>query len=145
MLDQVRDTLNRIKAPDGQGLVDAGYVQGLVEDKGLIRLVLEAPADRASALVPLKQAVEEALKAMDGVTATQIITTTQTSSKPAAQPAPAAPDTSPDPHTASPDAFRDMVLEIVREEVRTRIGPRISEIIRKVVREELAREQDMKS
>ena len=90
MLDQVRDTLNRIKAPDGQGLVDAGYVQGLVEDKGLIRLVLEAPADRASALVPLKQAVEEALKAMDGVTATQIITTTQTQSKPAAQPAPAA-------------------------------------------------------
>ncbi len=43
MLDQVRDVLNRIKAPDGQGLLDSGYVQGLVEDKGLIRLVLEAP------------------------------------------------------------------------------------------------------
>ncbi len=77
MIDQVREALNRIKAPDGQGLVDAGYVQGLVEDKGLIRLVLEAPADRAKALVPLKAAVEEAVKAIPGVEATQIITTTQ--------------------------------------------------------------------
>ena len=87
MLDQVRDVLNRIKAPDGQGLLDSGYVQGLVEDKGLIRLVLEAPADRASALAPLKAAVEEAVKAVPGVTGTQIITTTQTPSKPA-QPQP---------------------------------------------------------
>ena len=86
MLDQVRDVLNRIKAPDGQGLIDAGYVQGLVEDKGLIRLVLEAPADRANALVPLKAAVEDALKAVPGVSGTQIITTTQTQSKPAPQP-----------------------------------------------------------
>ena len=92
MLDQVRDVLNRIKAPDGQGLVDAGYVQGLVEDKGLIRLVLEAPADRANALVPLKAAVEDALKAVPGVTATQIITTTQTQAKPAPQSAPAEPE-----------------------------------------------------
>ena len=52
MLDQVRDVLNRIKAPDGQGLLDSGYVQGLVEDKGLIRLVLEAPADRAKRAGP---------------------------------------------------------------------------------------------
>ena len=92
MLDQVRDVLNRIKAPDGQGLVDAGYVQGLVEDKGLVRLVLEAPADRANALVPLKAAVEDALKAVPGVTATQIITTTQTQAKPAPQSAPAEPE-----------------------------------------------------
>ena len=88
MLDQVRDVLNRIKAPDGQGLVDAGYVQGLVEDKGLVRLVLEAPADRANALVPLKAAVEDAIKALPGVTATQIITTTQTQAKPAPQSGP---------------------------------------------------------
>ena len=92
MLDQVRDVLNRIKAPDGQGLVDAGYVQGLAEDKGLIRLVLEAPADRANALVPLKAAVEDALKAVPGVTATQIITTTQTQTKPAQPSAPAEPE-----------------------------------------------------
>ena len=85
MLDQVRNTLNRIKSPEGQGLVDAGYVQGLTEDKGLIRLVLEAPADRANALPPLKSAVEQALQAMDGVSGTQIITTTQTTTKPAPQ------------------------------------------------------------
>ena len=88
MIDQVREALNRIKAPDGQGLVDAGYVQGLVEDKGLIRLVLEAPADRANALVPLKAAVEKAVKEVPGVEATQIITTTQREAKPAAEPAP---------------------------------------------------------
>ena len=88
MIDQVREALNRIKAPDGQGLVDAGYVQGLVEDKGLIRLVLEAPADRANALVPLKAAVEKAVKEVPGVEATQIITTTQRDAKPAAEAAP---------------------------------------------------------
>lgn len=92
MLDQVRDVLNRIKAPDGQGLVDAGYVQGLVEENGLIRLVLEAPADRANALVPLKAAVEDAVKALPGVTATQIITTTQTQAKPAPQTTSAEPE-----------------------------------------------------
>lgn len=92
MLDQVRDALNSIKSPDGQGLVDAGYVQGLTEDKGLIRMVLEAPADRANALPPLKAAVEQALQALDSVTGTQIITTTQTTSKPSPQSAPAAPE-----------------------------------------------------
>ena len=92
MLDQVRDALNRIKAPNGQGLVDAGYVQGLVEDKGLIRLVLEAPAERANALVPLKAAVEKAVKEVEGVQGTQIITTTQTEAKPAKPAAAAAPE-----------------------------------------------------
>ena len=77
MLDQVRDALNGIKAPNGQGLVDAGYVQGLDEDAGVVRLVLEAPADRAKALVPLKATVEKAVRAIDGVKGTQIITTTQ--------------------------------------------------------------------
>ena len=77
MLDQVRDALNGIKAPDGQGLVDAGYVQGLDEDDGIVRLVLEAPADRVKALVPLKAAVDKAVRAVEGVKGTQIITTTQ--------------------------------------------------------------------
>ena len=67
MLDQVRDALNGIKAPDGQGLVDAGYVQGLDEDDGIVRLVLEAPADRVKALVPLKAAVDKALRAVVAV------------------------------------------------------------------------------
>ncbi|MAW52112.1 MAG: sodium:proton antiporter [Geminicoccus sp.] len=92
MLDQVRDVLNRIKSPEGQGLVESGYIQGLTEDRGLIRLVLEAPADRANALAPLKAAVEDALKALPGVSGTQIITTTQTTSKPAPEPAAEAPE-----------------------------------------------------
>ena len=102
MLDQVRDVLNRIKAPDGQGLLDSGYVQGLVEDKGLIRLVLEAPADRASALAPLKAAVEEAVKAVPGVTGTQIITTTQTQSKPPQQPQQAQSEQQGEPERRKP-------------------------------------------
>lgn len=89
MLDQVRDALNGIKAPDGQGLVDAGYVQGLDEDDGIVRLVLEAPADRVKALAPLKAAVDKAVRAVEGVKGTQIITTTQRTPS-AAQGSPAA-------------------------------------------------------
>jgi len=94
MLDQVRDALNGIKAPDGQGLVDAGYVQGLDEDDGIVRLVLEAPADRVKALVPLKAAVDKAVRAVEGVKDTQIITTTQRPPA-AAQGSPAAAAASP--------------------------------------------------
>ena len=102
MLDQVRDALNGIKAPDGQGLVDAGYVQGLDEDGGVIRLVLEAPADRVKALVPLKAAVDKAVRAIDGVKGTQIITTTQRPPA-AAQGSPAAAAAAPLQGGAAPE------------------------------------------
>ena len=46
-------------------------MQGLDEDGGIIRLVLEAPADRVKALVPLKAAVDKAVRAIDGVKGTQ--------------------------------------------------------------------------
>ena len=77
--DAARKALNGVIDPaSGKGLVDAGLVQGLVVRAGRAGFVLEVPAGEAVAYAPVRDAAEQALAALPGINAAQVVLTAST-------------------------------------------------------------------
>jgi ATP-binding protein involved in chromosome partitioning len=70
------DALNHVLDPKtGQGLADAGLVQGLVLRAGRAGFMLEVPASEVDAYEPVRAAAEEALARVAGVERAQVVLT----------------------------------------------------------------------
>ncbi|HJV43779.1 Mrp/NBP35 family ATP-binding protein [Caulobacter sp.] len=77
-LDDARAALDRIIDPaSGEGLAKAGLVQGLVVRGGRAGFVLEVPASKAAAYVPIRDAAERALADLPGIDVAQVVLTAQ--------------------------------------------------------------------
>jgi len=78
-LEAAKTALNGVRDPiGGQGLVDAGLVQGLVVRGGRAGFVLEVPAGEAVTYAPVREAAERVLAALPGVTTAQVVLTAST-------------------------------------------------------------------
>jgi ATP-binding protein involved in chromosome partitioning len=81
--DRILALLDTIKDPKtGQGLRQAGLVQGLVVAEGRAGFMIEAPPGDVALYAPVRDEAERALAAMPGITKAQVVLTT------AAKPAP---------------------------------------------------------
>ncbi|MDP3405893.1 MAG: Mrp/NBP35 family ATP-binding protein [Brevundimonas sp.] len=81
MIDRaaVEAVLNAIPDPaTGQGLVEAGVVQGLTVALDRAGFVIEVPASRTAAYAPVRDAAEAALKAMPGMARVSVVLTAET-------------------------------------------------------------------
>ncbi len=74
--DDILKELSGVKLPDGTDLAGSGLVQALVVEGGAVRFVLEAksPEDAAN-LAQVRDAAEEAVRGLAGVTSTSVILT----------------------------------------------------------------------
>jgi ATP-binding protein involved in chromosome partitioning len=85
----VTRALERITLPDGRNLMAHDMVRALTVEAGVVRFVIEAPsADVARAMGPLRDAAEQAVAALPGVTQASVALTAH---GPAAKPAAPAP------------------------------------------------------
>jgi len=74
--DAVLAALNRVRDPkSGQGLVDAGLVQGLMIREGRAGFILETPSQDAAMYAPVREAAERALMGVAGVEKAQVVLT----------------------------------------------------------------------
>ncbi len=74
--DNILSALSRISLPDGGTLVERDMVRALQIDGGDVRFVLEAAdPEMARRLEPVRQAAEQAVAALDGVTKVQVALT----------------------------------------------------------------------
>ena len=81
--EQILAILDRISDPkSGQGLHAAGLVQGLLLREGRAGFMIEVPPEDAALYAPVREAAEQALAALPGVTKAQVVLTT--AAKPAA-------------------------------------------------------------
>ncbi|MBX9614477.1 MAG: Mrp/NBP35 family ATP-binding protein [Caulobacteraceae bacterium] len=81
MIDRaaVEAVLNAIPDPaTGQGLMEAGVVQGLTVAPDRAGFVIEVPASRTAAYAPVRDAAEAALKAMPGMARVSVVLTAET-------------------------------------------------------------------
>ncbi len=79
--DEVRNALSGVIEPkSGQSIMAQGMVQGLVVKDGNVGFVMEIPAGRGEELEPVRQAAEDAVKALGGVLS---VTAVMTAHKPA--------------------------------------------------------------
>lgn len=64
----IEQTLARFELPDGGTLVSRDLIRALTIEGGVVRFVIEAPTpDIARLMEPMRQAVEQAVAALDGV------------------------------------------------------------------------------
>jgi len=85
---EVLAALERVNLPDGRSLIAHDLLRALTVEDGVVRFVIEAPnADVARAMAPLRDAAEQVVKEVSGVTQ---VTVALTAHGPAAK-APAAP------------------------------------------------------
>ena len=82
--DQVLAALRTLRDPGtGQDLVAAGMVQGLAVKDGNVQFLLEVDPARGATLEPLRQAAEQAVLALAGVTSATAILTAHRGAQPA--------------------------------------------------------------
>jgi ATP-binding protein involved in chromosome partitioning len=87
--DTIRNELKRIAAPDGRGnIVSAGLVSDIAINGGEVMFALNASPQHMKAMEQLRGVVEQAVKAIPGVTRALVALTAE---RPAGQAAPAAP------------------------------------------------------
>lgn len=92
--DSVLATLRRITLPDGGDLVSHDFVRALSVTEGAVRFVIEAPtAELAQKMGPIRQAAEELVRSMEGVTEVSVVLTAHSGGE--AAPAPSASKTPP--------------------------------------------------
>ena len=84
----VEAALARIALPDGRSILDHDLVRALPVEGGTVRFVIEAPnAEVAKAMGPLRDAAEQAVAALEGVTSASVALTAHgPAAKPAAPP-----------------------------------------------------------
>ena len=74
--DSVLATLRRIALPDGGDLVSHDFVRALSVTEGSVRFVIEAPtAELAQKMGPIRQAAEDLVRSMEGVTDVSVVLT----------------------------------------------------------------------
>ncbi|MEM9425604.1 MAG: Mrp/NBP35 family ATP-binding protein [Pseudomonadota bacterium] len=88
----------------GTDIVSAGQVASLSVSGGDVRFVLEVDAARAGSMEPLRQAAEDAVKALEGVTAVAAVMTAHAEAGKAAAPKPPVPDLGLKDFTPKPKA-----------------------------------------
>ncbi|MCA0920099.1 Mrp/NBP35 family ATP-binding protein [Pseudooceanicola nanhaiensis] len=77
--DEIVNALGRLPLPDGGTLVSRDMVRALTVEAGVVRFVIEAPsAEAARAMAPLREAVEVALKRLEGVKEVSVVLTAPT-------------------------------------------------------------------
>lgn len=75
---RVREALARIGAPDGRGdIVSAGMVSGISIDGDRITIALEVDPAQGTALEPVRQQAEDAVRAIPGVGQAAVVLTAQ--------------------------------------------------------------------
>jgi ATP-binding protein involved in chromosome partitioning len=77
---QARQALDALRLPDGAPL--AGRLSGLTVERGRITVVLRVTADEAPRLSPLREAAENALRALPGVAQAMVVLTADSPGKP---------------------------------------------------------------
>jgi ATP-binding protein involved in chromosome partitioning len=75
--DQIRDRLAAIAAPDGAKLTDTGVLSEIVIGDGKVFFSLSVDAAQVKAWEPVRKAVEDAVKAMPGVTSAMVALTAE--------------------------------------------------------------------
>ena len=88
----IEAALRRVKGPDRDGnIVDLGLLSEIAIAEGQVFFSITVPAARAGALEPLRQAAEQVVRALPGVTGTGIVLTAHSDAGQATvRPAPAA-------------------------------------------------------
>lgn len=72
----VLDALDRLSLPDGGTPVSRDLIRALSVEGGVVKFVIEAPdADTARRMGPLRDAAEQAVRALDGVTSASVVLT----------------------------------------------------------------------
>ncbi|MBC6405298.1 MAG: Mrp/NBP35 family ATP-binding protein [Rhodospirillales bacterium] len=73
---EIEAALRRVKGPDRDGnIVDLGLLSEIVIAEGQVFFSITVPAERAGALEPLRQAAEQVVRDLPGVTGTGIVLT----------------------------------------------------------------------
>ncbi|MBD0866574.1 MAG: Mrp/NBP35 family ATP-binding protein [Rhodobacteraceae bacterium] len=73
---EIEAALRRVKGPDRDGnIVDLGLLSEIAIAEGQVFFSITVPAERASALEPLRQAAEQVVRDLPGVTGTGIVLT----------------------------------------------------------------------
>ncbi len=86
----VRDVLDAVIDPaTGRSVVALGMVGGIATRAGHVAITLDVDPTRGSALEPLRQACEQAVRAMPGVLSATAVMTAERAAAPARPPAPA--------------------------------------------------------
>lgn len=75
--DQIRQRLAAIAAPDGRKLLDTGVLSDIVVSDGKVFFSLSVDAAAVKAWEPVRKQVEDAVKAMPGVTSAMIALTAE--------------------------------------------------------------------
>ena len=89
---QVRDALGGVIDPDsGQDVVASGMITGLVIKQGNVGFAVEVDPAQGAAKEPLRQACEEAVHRLPGITSVTAVLTAQRAPSQTAGPAPGAP------------------------------------------------------
>ncbi|MBX9944077.1 MAG: iron-sulfur cluster assembly protein, partial [Reyranella sp.] len=86
----VRGVLDAVIDPaTGRSVVALGMVGGIATRAGHVAITLDVDPTRGSALEPLRQACEQAVRAMPGVLSATAVMTAERAAAPARPPAPA--------------------------------------------------------
>jgi ATP-binding protein involved in chromosome partitioning len=87
--EQILDALKTVKDPDnGQDVVSAGMVSGLVIKDGNVAFALEVDPQRGPNLEPLRKAAEKTVHALDGVLSVSVVLTAEAQAQAQAQATP---------------------------------------------------------
>ncbi len=74
--DDILETLSRLELPDGGNLVSRDFIRAVVVEQGAVRFVIEAPdAQTAQRLGAIKQAAEQMVSGLDGVSSVAAVVT----------------------------------------------------------------------
>ncbi|MEH6360007.1 MAG: Mrp/NBP35 family ATP-binding protein [Amylibacter sp.] len=73
--DDILDCLRAVKLPDGRDIVSADLIRALVVGDGTVQFVLEVAPEEGPKLVPVRDAAEAAVLALEGVTSASVMLT----------------------------------------------------------------------
>ena len=80
--DDISGVLAAVALPDGQALGASGRVAGLAQSGGRVSLSIQISPDEAKIFAPLRDQVEEGLRALDGVTSAFVVLTAERAAPP---------------------------------------------------------------
>ncbi len=80
--ETILDALRVLRLPDGRDIVSADYVRALSIDGGAVRFVLEVDAKDGKAMEPVRQAAEQIVSRLEGVSSVSVLLTAHTKQEP---------------------------------------------------------------
>ena len=76
--EKVLDALRGLSLPDGRDIVSADFVRALSIEGGAVRFVLEVDARDGKVMEPVRQAAEQIVSRLEGVTSASVLLTAHT-------------------------------------------------------------------